>query len=102
MGLVIIAIILVLPLVFAIRSLYGLRDEAVALREGEFAASLLLGQLREGLNDLRRQELGLLFSKDAAARDAMDRAIDHVGSLSDSLSHFELPEDGRASCRERV
>jgi hypothetical protein len=60
-GLVTIAIILVCPLVFAIQSLRGLHNDAVALREGDFAASLLLGRLREGLNDLRRQELSLLF-----------------------------------------
>jgi signal transduction histidine kinase len=95
LGLVIIAIILVGPLVFAIQSLYRLHDDAIALRDRDFAASFLIGGLREGLNDLRRQELALLFSKDAASRDAMDRQVRHVASLADSLSHFQLPAYAR-------
>ena len=64
-GLVTIAIILVGPLVFAIQSLQRLQRDAVQLRDQEFAASLLLGRLRDGLSELRRQELALLFAKDA-------------------------------------
>jgi signal transduction histidine kinase len=81
--------------VFAIQSLYGLRDDARALRDREFAASLLLGRLREGLNDLRRQELALLFSKDEASRDAMEQQVTAVDALADSLRHFQLAEYGR-------
>jgi signal transduction histidine kinase len=94
-GLVTISIILVGPLVFAIQSLYGLRDDARVLRDQELAASLLLGRLREGLNDLRRTELALLFSKDSASRDAMDRQVTHAAALVDSLRHFQLAEYGR-------
>jgi signal transduction histidine kinase len=94
-GLVTIAIILVGPLVFAIQSLYGLRDDARDLRDRDLAASLLLGRLREGLNDLRREELALLFSKDATSRDAMDHQITQVAALVDSLRHFQLTEYSR-------
>ncbi len=90
-GLALIAIILVGPLVFAIQSLYRLHDDARALRDRDFAASLLIGNLREGLNDLRRQELALVFLKDAASRDATDKQVRHVAALADSLSHFQLP-----------
>src|SRR5262249_29987560 len=95
-GLVTISIILVGPLVFAIQSLYGLRDDARELRDGDLAAALLLGRLGEGLNDLRREELALLFSKDAASRDAMDHQITSVAALSDSLRHFSLSEYSRS------
>src|SRR5438045_2398014 len=91
-GLVTIAIILVLPLVFAIQSLRRLHDDATALRDREFAASLLIGRLREGLNDVRRQELALLFKPDVVARDAMEKGLAHVGAVADSLSHFALPK----------
>ncbi|HEY6829545.1 MAG TPA: HAMP domain-containing sensor histidine kinase, partial [Gemmatimonadaceae bacterium] len=64
-------------------------------RDREFAGVLLLGRLREGLNDVRRQELGLLFTKDEASRDAMDRQVDRVGTLSDSLKHFQFPDYAR-------
>jgi len=94
-GLVTISIILVGPLVFAIQSLYGLRDDARALRDREFAASLLLGRLREGLNDLRREELALLFEKSTASRDTMDQQVARVAALADSLKHFQLPAYAR-------
>lgn len=94
-GLVIIAIILVGPLVFAIQSLYKLNEDARELRDRDFAASLLLGRLREGLSDVRRQELALLFAKDATARDAMEQQVRRVAALADSLSHFELPAYAR-------
>src|SRR5690348_17114196 len=69
-GLVTIAILLVGPLVFAEHSVFRLNDDFRALRDRDLAASLLLGQLREGLDDLRQLELGLLFTKTPGARDA--------------------------------
>ena len=39
-----IAVILVIPLLIAVRSLERLHSDALALQNGEFAASLLLGQ----------------------------------------------------------
>jgi signal transduction histidine kinase len=74
--------------------LYGLRDDARALRDREFAASLLLGRLREGLNDLRRTELALLFAKDEASRNAMEQQVSTVAALTDSLKHFQLTAYG--------
>lgn len=94
-GLVTIAIILVTPLVFAIQSLNRLHDDATTLRDRDFAASLLISRLREGLNDLRRQELALIFTRDEASRDAMASGVSHVAGLADSLSHFDLPAYGK-------
>lgn len=94
-GLVSIAIILVGPLVFAIQSLHELHGEARALRDQEFSASLVLGRLREGLNELRRQELALLFSKNATARDAMETQVSRVSSLVDTLNTYQLPAYAR-------
>ncbi len=90
-GLVTIAIILVGPLVFAVASLLRLRTDALQLRETEIAALIVLGRLRDGLNDLRREELALLFSKDVASRDAMDRELYHADRLADTLAHYNLP-----------
>lgn len=90
-GLVAIAIILVLPLVFAIQSLNGLHEDSKALRDREFSALLLLGRLREGLNLLRREELALLFNKTQATRDTVDRELAQVGAMADTLSHYQLP-----------
>ena len=62
-----------------------LHRDARALRDKEFAASLLLGRLREGLNDLRRNETALLFVHDAHTRDVMERQLNVVSAVADSL-----------------
>jgi signal transduction histidine kinase len=85
-----IAVILVIPLLIAVQSLNRLHRDALALQRGEFAASLLLGRLREGLYDLRRQETRLLFVHDSAARDAIAKQITEVDQLADSLEHYQL------------
>jgi signal transduction histidine kinase len=90
-GLVTIAIILVGPLVFAVSSLFRLRSDALQLRETEIAALIVLGRLRDGLNDLRREELALLFSRDVASSDAMARELVHADRLADTLAHYNLP-----------
>src|SRR5438552_17730367 len=91
LGLVTIAIILVGPLAFAVKSLHGLQRESAELRDRDFGGSLALGRLRDGLSEIRRLDLALLFSKDVQTRDAMDRQIARVAALADSLRNFELP-----------
>jgi signal transduction histidine kinase len=90
LGLVIIAACLVTPLALAIQSLHGLRDDARILRTREFAASLLIARLREGLSEVRREELALLFKPDSSSRDAMGRGLTHVKAMSDSLAGYSL------------
>jgi signal transduction histidine kinase len=90
-GLVSIAIILVGPLLFAIPSLHRLNEDAKTLRDQDFAASLLIGRLREGLNDLRRQELALLLVHDLPSRNLTDSTMQHVAALADSLNAYQLP-----------
>jgi signal transduction histidine kinase len=94
-GLVTIAIILVGPLVYAIQSLHELHGGIQALRDRELKGSLVLGHLREGLGGLRRLELSLLFAKDVASRDSMDRKVKDMAALADSLSHVQLPSFAR-------
>jgi signal transduction histidine kinase len=89
-GLISIAVILVIPLLIAVQSLDRLHTEARALQSGEFAGSLLLGRLRDGLNDLRRAETRMLLFPDSGSRDAMRTQIDVVRRLTDSLEHYEL------------
>src|SRR4051812_11883572 len=89
-GLLTIAVILVIPLLIAVQAMDRLHRDARALRDKEFAASLLLGRLREGLNDLRRQETALLFVHDAKTRDQMDKQLNAVARTADSLKAFDL------------
>lgn len=95
LGLVVIAIILVGPLVFAIRGIDRLKGDADQLRKRDFAASQLIGRLRDGLNDLRREELAVLFARTEVTRETMDREVKHVAALNDSLGAYELPESAR-------
>ena len=85
-----IAVILVIPLLIAVQSLNRLHRDALDFQNGEFAASLLLGRLRDGLNDLRRQETRLLFVHDSASSDAIAKQIGEVDQLADSLDHYQL------------
>jgi signal transduction histidine kinase len=88
-GLVIIAACLVTPLALAIRSLEGLYA-AAETNSRDVAAGLLIARLREGLSEVRRQELALLFNPDSSSRESMTRGLSNVQSMSDSLSRFSL------------
>jgi len=90
LGLFTIAVILVVPLLVATRSLDRLQGEAEQLREGDFTASLLLGRLTEALNDLRSAELALQFVHDAGSRRSMNERLATVQQLTDSLDRYAL------------
>ena len=90
LGLFTIAVILVVPLFVATRSLDRLHGEAEQLREGDFTASLLLGRLTEAINDLRSAELALPIVKTQESRESMEERLRTVRQLTDSLDHYEL------------
>src|SRR3954471_23192449 len=89
-GLVLIAIVLVGPLVFGLRSLDRMNEGVRVLRDRDVPASLVLGRLREGLTDLRRIELAVLFQPNVSSREAMEKQVRLVGALADSLKRFAL------------
>ena len=98
-GLLTIAVILVIPLLIAVQAMDRLHRDARALRDREFAASLLLGRLRDGMNELRRQETALLFVHDAHTRDVMEQQLNVVAALADSLKAFSLDKSADAFSR---
>ena len=99
-GLVTIAIILVAPLVLAIRSLDRLHADAKKLRDRDLAASLLVGRLRDGVNDLRREEFALLFAKDPALpAAALDTVFTRIAVLVDSLDTVGFPAPAKTISR---
>jgi len=89
-GLITIAVILTVPLLIATRSLSRLHSEAKALRDRDFAASLLLGRLRDALNDSRTAEMAVLFVRDEKSREQMMKHVADIHRLADSLETFEL------------
>jgi signal transduction histidine kinase len=94
-GLLTIAIILILPLLVATRSLDHLRDQARALRDGDFAASLVLGKLRDALNDVRSAEMAVLFVPEEKSRETMMARIRDVEALADSMERYQLGRSAR-------
>src|SRR5256885_14411847 len=94
-----IAVILTVPLLFATVSLDKLHGEAKKLRDGDFAASLLLGRLRDAINDLRSSEMAVLFVRDEKSRASMLDRVRDVQRIADSLDTCDL---GRAARDVRV
>jgi signal transduction histidine kinase len=89
-GMLAIAVVLVVPLGLALRSLEELHQSALALRNNEFRAALLLGRMRVGTQDLRRAEEAMLFVHDTASERRMAREIAMLGAMADTLETFEL------------
>src|SRR3954469_15327621 len=89
-GLSAIAVVLIVPLLISLQSLEHLYETSRLLRDREFAASLLLGSFRERTDDARRAEDALLFVHDARSASRMQREIDALVSLTDSLEQYRL------------
>jgi len=88
LGIVSITIILLVPLILALRSLEQVHQTTRTLRDREFAASLLLGSFRELTDDVKRTEDAILFVKDSSSIELMRRQINRLAATSDSLSRF--------------
>lgn len=89
-GLTAIVVVLVIPLLISLRSLEHLYETSRVLRDREFAASLLLGSFRERTDDARRAEDALLFIHDQESLVRMQREIDGLVALTDSLDRYNL------------
>ena len=89
-GLLAIAVVLIVPLVLSLRSLEHLYETSRLLRDREFAASMLLGSFRERTDNARRAEDALLFIHDQKSATRMQREIDGLVSLTDSLDRYRL------------
>lgn len=82
--------VLALPLVIAVRSLERVHETTMELRNGAFAASLLIGNLRQGTDDLRRAEDALVYVGSPDTHDRMTQQIATMRTLADSLDAFSL------------
>jgi signal transduction histidine kinase len=89
-GLLAIAVVLIVPLFLSLNSLEHLYATSRLLRDREFAASMLLGSFRERTDDARRAEDALLFIHDQKSAARMQREIDGLVSLTDSLDRYRL------------
>jgi signal transduction histidine kinase len=96
LGLVAIAAILLIPFGYALRSIENLHNTTRALRDREFAASLLLGAFREATEDLDRSEDALLFLHDRASTARMEATLARTEKMADSLRLYGLAPTGVA------
>jgi signal transduction histidine kinase len=85
-----IALVLVVPLIFALRSLEELHVYATQLRDYEFAGSLLLGRISVGTEDLRRAEDALIVVHDSASQTRMTQVLAGLDAQADSLEGYGL------------
>jgi signal transduction histidine kinase len=85
-----IALVLCVPLLFALRSLEELHIYAAQLRDYEFAGSVLLGRISVGTEDLRRAEDALVVVHDTASRERMGRVLASLHAQADSLERYGL------------
>ena len=109
-GLFAIIAVLIVPLLLSLKSLEQLYETSRLLRDREFAASLLLGSFRERTDDTRRAEDALLFVHDQKSALRMQKQIDGLVALTDSLEEYHLDfsaaqiraslEELRAAARE--
>jgi signal transduction histidine kinase len=89
-GLLAIAVVLIVPLIMSLRSLEHLYETSRLLRDREFAASMLLASFRERNDDTRRSEDALLFIHDEKSANRMQKGIDTLVTLTDSLDRYRL------------
>lgn len=91
-GLVSIAVVLLTPLLLALHALRTAEASARSLRDTEFAASVVVGRMRQSLEDIRSAENALLFVHDPQSRTRMHREIDSVQTMAANLSRYGLAE----------
>lgn len=92
LGIVSITIVLLVPLILALRSLDAVHTQTRLLRDREFAASLILGNLRETHDDVRRGEDAVLLTKDPATFTRMSKQINALAQNSTLLGRY-IPRD---------
>ena len=91
LGLAAVALLLAVPLGFALRALNQAERAAGELRAQEVAASLLLGRIRTTTQNLRDADKAVLFAEDTAASRAwMARETRALRAYADSLTPLDL------------
>lgn len=93
-GIVSITIILLIPLLLALRSLESVHQTTRSLRDREFAGSLQLGRFRKITDDIKRGEDALALLHDSASLARMRANLAALASTGDSLDRYKLSPAG--------
>lgn len=94
LGIVSITIILLIPLLLALRSLESVHQTTRSLRDREFAGSLQLGRFRKLTDDIKRGEDALAVIHDSASLERMHANLGALASIGDSLNNYKLSPPG--------
>ncbi|MFN2601994.1 MAG: sensor histidine kinase [Gemmatimonadaceae bacterium] len=93
-GIVSITIILLIPLLLALRSLESVHQTTRSLRDREFAGSLQLGRFRKLTDDIKRGEDALALLHTPATLARMRANIVALAATGDSLDRYKLSPPG--------
>jgi len=93
-GIVSITIILLIPLLLALRSLESVHQTTRSLRDREFAGSLQLGRFRKLTDDIKRGEDALALLHDSASLARMRANLGALASTGDSLDRYKFAPAG--------
>jgi len=93
-GIVSITIVLLIPLLLALRSLESVHQTTRSLRDREFAGSLQLGRFRKLTDDIKRGEDALAVLHDSASLARMHANIGALAATGDSLDRYKLSPAG--------
>lgn len=92
-GLTAIAFIFALPVLLAVRALDRMRAQTASVRDREFAATLLMGRMRENAEALGQDaQLLALFPSDTTRQNTEQR-LTALNDLADSLSRMVLASE---------
>jgi len=96
-GIVSITIILLIPLLLALRSLESVHQTTRSLRDRELAGSLQLGRFRKFADDIKRGEDALAVLHTPAELSRMRTALAALSATGDSLDRYKLSPPGEMS-----
>lgn len=88
LGIVSITIVLLVPLILALRSLEAVHTQTRLLRDREFAASLVLGNLRAITDDIKRTEDAVLLANNTDTYRRIRGQINALATTSAQLGHY--------------
>src|SRR6266508_3020606 len=93
-GIVSITIILLIPLLLALKSLESVHQTTRSIRDREFAGSLQLGRFRKLTDDVRRGEDALAVVHDSVSLARMHANLAALSASGDSLDRYKLAPPG--------
>jgi signal transduction histidine kinase len=85
-GLVIIAIVLIVPLIIARNAMIDLQSQVVELRDTEVKTSIYLGSLRDAVSDVRSREVALGIVRDEKTHQELLESIRVARGWADSVT----------------